>query len=108
MPLPYPLLCADGFQNGTLSAFRTSLVNDLQAATAMCDGLDMNSVEPFLSALEDCQGAILTSGVGEGHAHMNDCADIAVLVILHIMYAGIPFLCVQGSLVYLPADLLPP
>ena len=66
MPLPYPLLCADGFQNGTLSAFRTSLVNDLQAATAMCDGLDMNSVEPFLSALEDCQGAILTSGVGEG------------------------------------------
>ena len=45
--------------------FHSSLASDLAAASSVGEGLCEESVEPFITALSECRGTILTSGIGQ-------------------------------------------
>ena len=47
-----------------LSGFNTSLRNDLQAAANIADRIDQTSLATFMNIIEECEGQLLTSGIG--------------------------------------------
>ena len=47
-----------------MTGFYSSLTADLAAAVSLCEGIDEESVNTFISALAACTGSILTSGIG--------------------------------------------
>jgi sugar/nucleoside kinase (ribokinase family) len=53
-----------GNDRGDITGFTSSLSSDLAAANSVAEGVSEDGVESFISALAECPGAILTSGIG--------------------------------------------
>lgn len=66
MLLPSSLsLSLAGIGEERSTAFQSSLTSDLAAVSSVCEGLSEEGVRSFISALSDCRGTILTSGIGQ-------------------------------------------
>ena len=48
-----------------LSGFRVSMVNDLKAVSDTVQRIDGETVSSFIDYMEECQGQLLTSGIGK-------------------------------------------
>ena len=60
--------CGHRFESGAdipLKAFHQSVRNDIMAAKGVTDNLNPNKLREFVKALDECQGQILISGIGE-------------------------------------------
>ena len=66
-----PSVCANGNGDSAGSqlpdAFADSISNDLAGVEAIARGLDPKAVGQFLDVVEQCQGQVLMSGIGEVH-----------------------------------------
>ena len=62
-----------------MQGFCASLSNDLKALSSVSHALGLSQVEPFLRVLNDCQGAIFTSGVGM--CCLSWCSIIIIIII---------------------------
>ena len=60
--------CGHRFESGAdipLKAFHQSVRNDIMAAKGVTDNLNPNKLREFVKAIDECQGQILISGIGE-------------------------------------------
>ena len=60
--------CGHHFESGAdipLKAFHQSVRNDIMAAKGVTDNLNPNKLREFVKAIDECQGQILISGIGE-------------------------------------------
>ena len=91
--------CGHRFESGAdipLKAFHQSVRNDIMAAKGVTDNLNPNKLREFVKALDECQGQILISGIGERMSFsllvsvcsLSDghCCIFALLYNVHCLY----------------------